>query len=74
MCPPDILHTIIVGILKDFLFYTCVIVSIFGKKNDTKRKYRDNLSRLDQKIKSFPIKQALNYPIKRLPQGSLFFK
>jgi len=69
MCPPDILHTIIGGILKDFLFYACVIVSILGKRNDTKRIYRDNLSRLDQKIKSFPTKQALNYPIKRLPQG-----
>jgi len=53
--PPDCLHTINGGFLKDWIFHTYVIVSEVGKRHGG---YADNLNVLNTKLRAFPVQQA----------------
>lgn len=53
--PPDCLHTVNGGFLKDWIFHTYIIVSEVGK---THRNYADNLNTLNTKLREFPVQQA----------------
>ena len=66
-CPPDILHTVLGGYLKDFLFSTCVIVNEL--KTIQGGRYRKNISILDEMIMKFPVNQGGAYELKKFAEG-----
>lgn len=66
-CPPDILHTILGGYLKDFIFNTCVIVSEL--KTLQGGRYKSNLAILNELVRNFPVNQGAGYNLKRFPEG-----
>ena len=57
------------GILKDWTFYSCVCISAVGQIAKYKQTHRHSLSKLDKKFKKFPIKQAMNFHLKRFVRG-----
>lgn len=66
-CPPDVLHTIIGGYLKDFVFNVCVVVNEL--RTLQRGRYKNNLTLLDEMLKHFPVQQAAGYKLKRYDTG-----
>lgn len=66
-CPPDVLHTIIGGYMKDFVFNICVVVNEL--KTLQGGRYKNNLTILDERLKKFPVQQAGGYKLKRFDSG-----
>ena len=64
--PPDILHTFLGGLLKDWIFHVCVIVSSLcfaGLGNGR------NLHTLDELIQQFPIMQSMPFFMRKFQKG-----
>ena len=66
-CPPDILHTILGGYLKDFIFNTCVVVNEL--KTLERGRYRNSLTLLNEMVRNFPVGQTAAYGLKRFHEG-----
>ena len=64
--PPDVLHTILSGILKDWIFNTVVIIS---KISLSKQNYRFSLQKLDIKLSNFPTAQSMPFPMHKFADG-----
>jgi hypothetical protein len=60
------LHTILGGILKDWIFNTVVIISSISLTNIN---YRHNLQRLDIKIANFPTAQSMPFHMHKFNDG-----
>lgn len=48
--PPDEMHTVLGGCLKDWIFWTAVILEQVSLRD---KKFRNNMSQLDNKLKNF---------------------
>ena len=64
--PPDVLHTVLSGILKDWIFNTVVIISKISLSDPS---YRHNLQKLDIKLANFPTAQSMPFHMHKFDEG-----
>ena len=64
--PPDVLHTVLSGILKDWIFNTAVIISKIALSNQN---YRFSLQKLDIKLSNFPTAQSMPFYMHKFDNG-----
>jgi len=68
MCPPDMLHTVNGGFLKDWIFHVYIILHEVAKK--VGRRYAGILNKLDTMVKTFPVQQGGGlFTMKRFDRG-----
>lgn len=65
-CPPDVLHTVLGGYLKDWIFNVCVIVT---ELKSLSPRYKNNLSTFNGLVKQFPVSQGAGYSLKKFYEG-----
>jgi len=55
--------------MKDWIFYICVIINVTGLRGKFKQTLFGNMSRLDDKLGTFPTTQPVPYDLKKLHKG-----
>jgi len=64
--PPDLLHTVCGGVLKNFIFWAFVIII---KVSEVDGNFKDSAATLDDLISAFPIQQSCPTKGLRFPKG-----
>jgi len=70
--PPDALHVVAAGILKDWIFFLVVILGYIAQRYPLR--FGDNLDKLDEKLMNFQTNQSLPFRLRKFSEGTLSSK